>query len=149
MGYIKGDHWVICDSCGQKLRRSQVKKTWDGFMNCIRSCWTPRHPQDLIKTTPDRSSVPNARPDRSSKLGSTAVRVQGVLDDITLDVDSISNVSDGDAIGIEMNTGFTHWTYVNGTPAGNTVTLGTCLPETTDVGNTVYLGGVVGNETVA
>ena len=46
--YIPGDNWVICDRCGFKVRASQTKYTWDGFLVCLDD-WEPRHPQDLIK----------------------------------------------------------------------------------------------------
>lgn len=42
-----GDHWFICDVCGQKTWFSDSRRTWDGFLCCVsRGCWYPKHPQD-------------------------------------------------------------------------------------------------------
>jgi hypothetical protein len=68
----------------------------------------------------------------------TAVKVGGSATDTTIDVDSITGVSDGDYIGIELDTGYLHWTTVNGAPAGDTVTITDALPSAIAVDNTVY-----------
>lgn len=43
--------------------------------------------------------------------------------DGTIDVDDITGILDGDNISIELDTGYAQFTTVNGTPAGDTVTL--------------------------
>lgn len=65
--YYPGDHLVICDRCGFKYYRSQVKKEWQGWLTCsgpgTSDCWEPRHPQDI--TPPyrlDRQWVEDNRP---------------------------------------------------------------------------------------
>lgn len=65
--YYPGDHLVICDRCGFKYYRSQVRKEWQGWLTCIgpgtQGCWEPRHPQDI--TPPyrlDRQWVEDNRP---------------------------------------------------------------------------------------
>lgn len=60
--YIPGDHYIYCDRCGFKIRRSEARKTWDGLMVCSQD-WEPRHPQDLIKARGDRQTVKDARPE--------------------------------------------------------------------------------------
>jgi len=60
--YVSGDPLVICDRCGFKVRKSKVKKTWDGFMVCPAD-WETRHPQDyLVRGRVDKQSVSDARP---------------------------------------------------------------------------------------
>jgi hypothetical protein len=60
--YIPGDHWIICDLCGFKTRRSRARKTWDGKLVCIPD-WEPRHPQDyLVRGKKDGQAVKDARP---------------------------------------------------------------------------------------
>ncbi len=65
-GYISGDPWTICDGCGWKVRRSAVRKSWDGFMLCEKD-WEPKHEQ--LATTPvfrgEGKMLPNARPERT------------------------------------------------------------------------------------
>jgi len=61
--YIPGDHYVICDSCGRKLRRSEAKKTWDGYLVC-EADWEPRHPQETHgEARGAKQSVRDPRPE--------------------------------------------------------------------------------------
>lgn len=60
MPYIPGDPWVICDRSGFKVRRSQTKKTWDGYL-VWKKYWYPEHPQDHIRAVPDRQAVKGGR----------------------------------------------------------------------------------------
>ena len=58
--YIPGNYWMICDRCGFKTRRSDMRKTWDNLWVC-KDDWEPRHPQDFVKAKYDRQRVPVAR----------------------------------------------------------------------------------------
>ena len=61
--YIPGDPWCVCDRCGFKFRKSQTRKTWDGFVVCKKD-WEPRHPQDIGQTPrEDKQFVKDARPE--------------------------------------------------------------------------------------
>lgn len=60
--YKAGDHWVICDSCGFKVRASDTRMRWDGLRVCMAD-WETRHPQDYVRGKRDRQSVPNPRPE--------------------------------------------------------------------------------------
>ena len=46
--YKKNDYNVVCDICGLTRKRSQCKKTWDGYLACVHisGCWYPKHPFD-------------------------------------------------------------------------------------------------------
>jgi len=59
------DASAICDICGFKFKKSQLRKTWDGYMACsINKCWYPKHPfDDPIFTKDDPQPIPNARPE--------------------------------------------------------------------------------------
>jgi hypothetical protein len=59
--YEPGDHNVICDRTGHKIKRSQARKEWNGLL-VRKESWEPRHPQDKIRGRPDRQSVPDPRP---------------------------------------------------------------------------------------
>lgn len=61
-GFIAGDHWVICDVCGFRVRSSATRMRWDRMRVC-RQDWETRHPQEKVKAKADRQRVPNARPD--------------------------------------------------------------------------------------
>lgn len=56
----------------------------------------------------------------------------------SIDVDSITSISDGDNIGIELDNAPLQWTTVNGAPAGDTVTLTANLTGDVAVDNYVY-----------
>lgn len=58
--------------------------------------------------------------------------------DSTIDVDSITGMTDGDYIGIELDDGTLQWTTINGSPSGNTITLTTVLTDDVAVDNQVY-----------
>jgi hypothetical protein len=60
--YADGEWNTICDICGFKFKANQLKKTWDGFMEC-RKCWRPRQPQDFVRGTKDQQAVPWTRPE--------------------------------------------------------------------------------------
>ena len=62
MAYKSGDHWVICDICGLKRRRSRIRKNHQGMMVCADTCWEPRHPQENIRIRQDRIAVTDPRP---------------------------------------------------------------------------------------
>lgn len=60
--FILGDSNCVCDVCGFKYKRSQLKKRWDGAIVCAEDFET-RHPQDLIKPRPERQNVKDSRPE--------------------------------------------------------------------------------------
>lgn len=45
--FKSGDYIAICDFCGFKRRRSEMKMTWENWLVCRDTCWEPRHPQDI------------------------------------------------------------------------------------------------------
>ena len=59
--YDSGDWLIICDSCGTKVRASQTRQRWDGFQVCP-GCFEQRHPQDFVRASADKISVPFTRP---------------------------------------------------------------------------------------
>lgn len=56
---------VICDRCFRKLKNTDVRKEWTGFMVCER-CWEARHPQDLIKAIKESGPRPFVRPEKTT-----------------------------------------------------------------------------------
>ena len=63
--YYKPGAWNnICDRTGFKVKSSQMKKEWTG--SSVRSqSWEPRHPQDLIRSIPDRQDVADPNPEQA------------------------------------------------------------------------------------
>lgn len=60
--YRPGDHYVICDVCGFKVRSSETRMRWDNLRVCLKD-WETRHPQDLVRGRRDRQRVTNPRPE--------------------------------------------------------------------------------------
>lgn len=56
----------------------------------------------------------------------------------TISVDSISNISDGDYIGVEVDDDVVHWTTVNGSPSGSTITLTDGLSDSASEDGAVF-----------
>lgn len=54
--YKKGSWNVICDVCGFKYKKEEVRLRWDGLVVC-KEDWESRHPSDFYRSTPDRQSV--------------------------------------------------------------------------------------------
>lgn len=53
---------VICDVCRRKMKASDLRKRWDGFMVC-KDDWEPRHPLDFYRPKNDTHVLPFTRPD--------------------------------------------------------------------------------------
>lgn len=66
--YVKGNYNVICDRCGFKKKRSQVKMEWDNLLVCSDGCWEMRQPQDFVRGVPDMRPVPIARPEAADQF---------------------------------------------------------------------------------
>lgn len=61
-GYVSGDPRAECDSCHFIVRRSQLRRRWDGFLVCVQRCWEPRPEAERPPKPRDREAVRNARP---------------------------------------------------------------------------------------
>ena len=65
--YIAGDYNVISDYSGQKLKRSQCRFTWDGWL-VGKNEWEPRQPQLDIRGKEEQIAVPDSRPRQPDKF---------------------------------------------------------------------------------
>jgi len=70
--YIPGDHWMLCDECGFRYRRSEMRERWDHAWVCEKD-WEPKHPQENVKVVVDRVAVDVARPEPDSSYVSPAI----------------------------------------------------------------------------
>ena len=59
--YISGDHNITCDVCSKKIKMSEAKLRWDGFLVC-KDDYEMRHPQDFVRARQDKISVSITRP---------------------------------------------------------------------------------------
>lgn len=59
--YASGDWNLICDVCSKKIKASEAKQRWDGFIVC-KDDYEQRQPLDFIRARQDKISVPFTRP---------------------------------------------------------------------------------------
>lgn len=59
--YTSGDHNIICDVCSKKIKMSDARKRWDGFLVCPED-FEERHSQDFVRARQDKISVSETRP---------------------------------------------------------------------------------------
>ena len=63
MSYFKmGDHNMICDRTGFKIKASQSKKEWNA-LRVRKESWEARQPQDKVRGVYDNQSVFDPRPE--------------------------------------------------------------------------------------
>jgi len=74
----------------------------------------------------------------STEYNRTTTSAAAAITDTTIEVSSISDMSDGDYIGIKLDDGTMQWTTINGTPSGSTVTLTVGLTDAVTSGVTVF-----------
>lgn len=59
--YKSGDWNLLCDVCGKKIKASESRRRWDGFVVCTED-FEHRQPQDFVRARLDKISVPFTRP---------------------------------------------------------------------------------------
>ena len=59
--YIPHEWNVVCDVCSKKIKASESRLRWDGFLVC-RDDYEIRHEQDFVKSKQDQITVPYTRP---------------------------------------------------------------------------------------
>lgn len=74
----------------------------------------------------------------SANMGSTSIATAALLGASTIVVGSITGITSGQYIGIELDNGTIQWTTVNGAPSGVTVTLTNVLTAAAAVSNVVF-----------
>ncbi len=68
----------------------------------------------------------------------TTLTAAAIVTDVTLTVDSITGITNGDFLGVLLDDNTIFWTTVNGVPAGSTVTILAGLPSGAAIGRQVY-----------
>lgn len=54
--FRSGDHWVIDDRTGVRIRSSEAVQEWDGTIVHVEDA-EPRHPQDFVRAKADRQAA--------------------------------------------------------------------------------------------
>jgi hypothetical protein len=74
----------------------------------------------------------------SASVVKTTLTANSPTSDTTLTVASITGISNGDIIGVILDSGSVHWTTVNGAPGSSIVTITTGLTSAAASGNRVF-----------
>lgn len=88
-GYRAGDFLRVCDVCGFVFYASETRKRWDGMIVCEPD-FESRHPQDFVRGTIDRQTVPDPRPEY------TGARIPIDIYSLTVDDTSVDIDQQGD-----------------------------------------------------
>ena len=62
----EGSWNTICDGCGFKFKKEDLRKRWDGYMMC-KEDWETQHPSDFFRGFAEDTSVPFTRNDPQSE----------------------------------------------------------------------------------
>ena len=92
--YEKGGFWRTDDIDGSRVRARDTREQWDGAITGKEN-WSPRHPQEYLRSRKDDQSVPKPRP--------VPPIVSGGPDDTTTTADAAAGAT---AIVVTSSTGF-------------------------------------------
>jgi len=136
-----GDHLWLCPRCKKQMWYSEAILERHTNLRVCRRCLDEENPQAHLKMVPDSIAVKDGIPEppETGTSVSTEVAVAGVITDTTLDLDSVSEMSDGDNVFISLDNGEIFRTTINGAPAGTVITLDNALPSSVAVDNRVVV----------
>jgi hypothetical protein len=112
--YRPGDHYVICDRTGFKIRASEAKREWTGALVRQQS-WEARHPQDFVKAKADKQA---ALPQRARQIDRfvgpliTTVATRAEPGEVVLVVETTDRFAPGDRVALLDDGGSTFFAIV-------------------------------------
>lgn len=150
MSYRAGDHWLLSDRSGKKIRASESVREWNGSI-VHRSEHEPRHPQEYVRSTLDRQTVATSRPrgvDTFIGPLKTEINATHVPGTTTITVLDSSRFGAGDAITIMLEEGDAVRMTVLSVPGATSLTLTEGLPGSTNAGKAVVNHSAVAEATL-
>jgi len=137
--YKSGSYYMTDDRTGFPQRAERIRKEWTG-LQVDKSVWEIRQPQDFVRGVPDPQWVPVPRPLPPDVFdGPIATTLTANLNPGATSgaVQSINRFSNGDPIGIILDSGDVFRTTLTIAPTGSTLTWATPLPGPAASGNQV------------
>lgn len=134
--YREGEHYIIDDRTGLKIRASDAVKEWTGAMVHHKFA-EARHPQDFVRALADDQTVANPRPKAvDTFIGPLTTRVvaAAAAGAINVDVDSTIRMAAGDFLQIMLDTNDNFRVAIQGIQDATTLTLAHPLPASISVG---------------
>lgn len=129
--YRPGDFYRQDDLSGFTVRASQTRGMWNGLIVHEKS-WEARNAQEFVRGIADDQTVPDPRPlseDTFSGPTYTALTASSNPGSTTITLGTTSGLTNGDSIGIMLDSGIMFRTTINGTPTATVVTLAKALPS--------------------
>lgn len=137
--YRMGEFLRTCDRSGFVTKASDTRKEWNG-LEVERRFWEIRQPQDFVRGVRDDQTVPDARPDPPPIFVGpifTQLAQNAGVGATFLYLNSTARFSNGDNIGVMLDTGEVFNTTIDGAPAANGITISAGLPYSAEAGNQV------------
>jgi hypothetical protein len=137
--YRAGSHWMADDRSGFTRRRESIRREWTG-LEVAENLWEARQPQDFVRGVPDDQTVDVSRPQPPAVFSgpiSIGLSRPAAIGDTFLYLDAINGFSNGDNVGVMLDSGQIFNTTVNGAPATNGVTISAPMPNVAAQGNLV------------
>lgn len=100
--------------------------------------WTRRHSDLFLSASTGQYSLGPSGDHWTSTSYQRQLTAASPSSDTTLTVDSITNATSGDYIGVVLDDGSLFWTTINGAPAGSVITITTGLPSAASSGAYVF-----------
>ncbi len=141
MPYREGDYYVTCDRTGFKILASQARKEWTGSL-VRRQSWEARHPQDFVRSKPDKMDVspaptrPEPIPEFMGPL-STTIATAASAGDTSITVETTQRFLAGDMIRIGLDNNEMFLTEISIVTGSTTLYLDKPLPFSSAVGSMV------------
>lgn len=134
--YRHGDHNVICDRSGFKVKASETRREWTNSV--VRDeDFEQRHPQDLVKGLTDRQFVRDPRPGAVDITLDSETTLTAEATGTVLSVASTMQFEVGDPVYIQLDNNETHLSVIDSYVDDTSVTLTTSLPSKASSGNAV------------
>lgn len=126
--YQKGGFYRVDDITGARVRARDTREQWDGAIT-HKEDWSPRHPQEFLRSKRDDQSVPKARPVQSivsSGPDDTVTTADAAAGATSIEVSSSTGFHSGGRVAIMLDnndcflgtiTGLSDSTHIEFTPA--------------------------------
>ena len=100
--------------------------------------WMNTEAAVFLSTNEEYYSLGSAGDNASSSWVKTELSADESSGDLTIEVDSITDMTTGDFIGVELDDGTIQWTTIDGVPTALTITLAAVLTDDASTNNHVY-----------
>ncbi len=126
--------------CRRKL--NMIVKQWTSQIDFAPGLktWTRRRAYLFLqKNQIEYDLGPDGDPTSEGDYVTTTLTAASAATDTTLTVASITGIATTNHVGVELDDGSIHWTTVNGSPSGNTVTITSGVASDAAIGRRVFV----------